>query len=65
MIAGHGNARSIQLAGKVQDDGSGELKEVSDAVDLNNNKVDADALILEVTGKLHKHPQQHTGRKRQ
>ncbi len=48
MIAGHGNARSIQLAGKVQDDGSGRLEEVNDAVDLKKNKIDADALILEV-----------------
>ena len=48
MIAGHGNARSIQLAGKVADDGKGEIKEVGEDIDLDNNKVDSDALILEV-----------------
>lgn len=48
MIAGHGNARSMQLAGTVKDNGSGELEEVHDRVSLNVNKAKTDDLFNEI-----------------
>jgi hypothetical protein len=47
MFAGHGNARSIQLAGKIQDN-AGKIEEVSDSVSLNANKTKTDELFDEV-----------------
>ena len=61
MFAGHGNARSIQMAGKVEEDTDefkkdgktpnpnyGKLKEVSDAIDLKNNEAKANEIFDEV-----------------
>ncbi|MBW2661998.1 MAG: DUF4157 domain-containing protein [Deltaproteobacteria bacterium] len=52
MIAGHGNARSIQLGGKLTGGGElnekEELKEDSDAVNLINNEAKARELFDEV-----------------
>ncbi len=52
MIAGHGNARTIELGGKLTKGGelneNEELKEDSDAVDLANNAVKAQALFDEI-----------------
>lgn len=52
MFAGHGNARSMQLAGSVQDVGKGELQEVKDSLDLDNNKVDTNKLMKEVLANM-------------
>lgn len=48
MFAGHGNARSMQLGGKVKDDGTGKLEEVSDSLDLKNNPTATDNIMIEV-----------------
>src|SRR5262249_51194804 len=52
MFAGHGSARSIELAGKVKDgkDGTGKDTVVGegDDVDLDNNKAKTDALVDEL-----------------
>ena len=51
MFAGHGSARSIELAGKVKDGKSGGKDAVvaqGDDVDLDNNKAKTDALFDEL-----------------
>lgn len=48
MFAGHGSPRSMELAGKVQDDGSGGVQEVEDKLDLDGNAKPTEDLFLEV-----------------
>ncbi|MDP9074805.1 MAG: hypothetical protein M3N98_11650, partial [Actinomycetota bacterium] len=51
MFAGHGNSRLMQMAGTVEEgtgSQSGKLAEKNDMIDLDRNKVAADALFDEV-----------------
>ena len=54
MFAGHGNARFMELAGKIKDDGKGEVEEVVDNISLNTNKVEPDKLMKEVLQNMDK-----------
>jgi len=47
MFAGHGNARSIELAGTVKE-GKDELEAKTDDIDLDGNKAKTDALFAEL-----------------
>jgi hypothetical protein len=47
MFAGHGNARSIQLAGTIKNTG-GKVEEVNDSINLNGNKVKSDEVFDEL-----------------
>lgn len=55
MIAGHGNARLMQLGGTVKDDGTGKLEEVDDMVSLGGNKKKTDELLQELLNHMDSH----------
>jgi Domain of unknown function (DUF4157) len=55
MMAGHGNANIIELAGKVEEDiGTHKLKESSELLDPAGNKTESDKLLLAVMDNMDK-----------